>query len=99
MITPISRGTGAPVSLGADITLGGSVFTGVTASTANSYAISGADKLTLATPTGARSSSVRVDFGIRTTISSELSGTSGFTKTGNGTLVLGNNANTYTVRS
>ena len=51
-------GTGASVSLGADITLGGLVFAGVTTPTLNSYAISGANKLTLATPSGARSPSV-----------------------------------------
>ena len=91
-------GTGAEVSLGSDVTLGGLVFTGVSFASRNDYLISSstANKLTLATPSGARAPSLHVDTGIRATISAELAGTAGFTKTGNGTLVLTNNANSLT---
>lgn len=89
-------GTGADVSLGNDITLGGLVFTGVTFASRNDYLISSstANKLTLAKPAGLAAPSLRVDLGARVTISAQLAGTSGFTKTGNGTLVLTNISNT-----
>jgi autotransporter-associated beta strand protein len=89
-------GTGAEVALGSDITLGGLVFTGITAATRNDYKISGSNKLTFATPSGSRSPSLRVDFGYRATLAVEVSGVSGLTKTGNGTLVLTNDANSIT---
>jgi autotransporter-associated beta strand protein len=89
-------GTGASVALGSDVTLGGLVFTGISAATRNDYSISGSNKLTFATPSGARSPSLRVDHGYRATIGAEVSGTVGLTKTGNGTLVLTNNANSIT---
>ncbi len=89
-------GTGAEVTLGSDITLGGLVFTGISTATGNDYKISGTNKLTFATPSGARSPSLRVDLGYRATLGADVSGTVGFTKTGDGTLVLTNNANSIT---
>ena len=86
-------GTGAEITLGENITVGGLVFTGVDFATRNDYALTGA-RLTLAAPAGINAPTLRVDLGARVTISSQLAGTAGLIKTGNGTLVLTNNTNT-----
>ncbi len=86
-------GTGAEVTLGEDITVGGLVFTGVNFATRNDYKLTGS-RLTLATPVGINAPTLRVDLGARVTIDSQLAGTSGLVKTGNGTLVLTNATNT-----
>ncbi|MFM9000146.1 MAG: beta strand repeat-containing protein, partial [Opitutia bacterium] len=82
-------GTAGTVTLTAPITVGGLNF-GV-----GGYAIASgtsASTLTLAAPTGSNSPVITVNnngFGTnRATIGATLAGTSGFTKTGNGTLVL-----------
>jgi autotransporter-associated beta strand protein len=82
-------GTAGTVNLGEAITVGGLNF-GVTG-----YNITG-DILTLAAPTGTRAPEVAVSVVSRATISSTLAGSAGLTKTGNGTLVLANSANTFT---
>jgi autotransporter-associated beta strand protein len=78
-------GTAGTVALGGPITVGGLNF-GVTG-----YTLSG-NTLTLSPPTGSASPAITVTnngrWTNRATISSALAGTSGFTKTGNGTLVL-----------
>ena len=86
-------GEGAEVTLGENITVGGLVFTGVSFATRNDYALTGST-LTLATPVGLTAPTLRVDLGARVTISSQLAGTDGLIKTGNGTLVLTNLTNT-----
>jgi len=86
-------GTGAEVTLGENITVGGLVFTGVTFATRNDYKLTGS-RLTLAVPVGINAPTLRVDLGARVTIDSQLAGTSGLVKTGDGTLVLTNNTNT-----
>ncbi len=82
----MGAGTAGTVSLSGPITVGGLNF-GVTG-----YTLSGST-LTLAAPTGSSSPVITVTnngtWTNRATISSTLAGTSGFTKTGNGTLVLG----------
>ena len=82
-------GTSGTVTLGGPITVGGLNF-GVTG-----YNITG-DILTLAAPTGTRAPEVAVSAVSLATISSTLAGSAGLTKTGNGTLVLANSANTFT---
>ena len=78
-------GTAGTVVLGGPITVGGLNF-GV-----GGYTLSGST-LTLSPPTGSNSPVISVtnngSWTNRATISSALAGTSGFTKTGNGTLVL-----------
>ena len=86
-------GTGATVTLGENITLGGLVFTGLADATRNDYALDGF-RLTLAAPAGSAAPSVDVETGARATIGSQLAGTAGLVKTGNGTLVLTNSTNT-----
>ena len=90
--TAIFMGTGGSVTLGTGFTVGGLVFTGVTS---GAFSLAG-DTLTLAAPNGAVTPTVSVNTGVRATISSLVAGVSGFTKTGNGTLVLSNNGNTFT---
>ncbi|MEY3852342.1 MAG: hypothetical protein RI910_1322, partial [Verrucomicrobiota bacterium] len=85
-------GTGGAVTLGAGFTVGGLVFTGVTS---GAFSLDG-NTLTLAAPTGAVTPTISVNTGNRATISSLLAGVSGFLKTGDGTLVLSNNGNTFT---
>ena len=86
-------GTAGVVALGEAITVGGLNF-GVTG-----YSITG-NTLTLSPPTGTRAAEVAVTNNgngtNRATLSSLLAGTSGLTKTGNGTLVLTNSANSFT---
>ena len=78
-------GTAGTVALGQPITIGGLNF-GV-----GGYTLSG-NTLTLAAPTGSNGPVIAVNNNgkgtNRATIGSTLAGTSGFTKTGNGTLVL-----------
>jgi autotransporter-associated beta strand protein len=85
-------GTVGTVTLGAPITAGGLIFN------SSGYTIA-SDTLTLAAPSGVQSPIIAVNnngFGTnRATVSSLLAGTSGFTKTGNGTLVLSNNSNSF----
>ena len=90
--TAIFMGTGGSVTLGSGFTVGGLVFTGVTS---GAFSLDGST-LTLAAPTGATTPTVSVNTGVRATISSLVAGVSGLTKTGNGTLVLSNNGNTFT---
>ena len=84
----IFTGTAGTVTLGAPITAGGLTFSNANA---GNYLITG-DTLTLSPATGTASPIIAVNnvgFGTnRATISSLLAGTSGFTKTGNGTLRL-----------
>jgi autotransporter-associated beta strand protein len=90
--TAIFTGTGGAVTLGSGFTVGGLVFTGVTS---GAFSLDG-NTLTRAAPPGAATPTISVNTGNRATISSLLAGVSGFLKTGDGTLVLSNNGNTFT---
>ncbi|MCX6850548.1 MAG: autotransporter-associated beta strand repeat-containing protein [Verrucomicrobia bacterium] len=84
----IFTGTAGTVTLGGPITAGGLTFN------SSGYTIAGGGNiLTLTAPSGVTSPLLAVNnSGLgtnRATISASLAGTSGFTKTGNGTLVLG----------
>ncbi|MEQ1750931.1 MAG: hypothetical protein ABL974_15995, partial [Prosthecobacter sp.] len=85
--TAVFGGAAGTVTLGMPITAGGLTFN------TNGYLLTGST-LTLAPPSGVNSPLVAVNgLGTRATLSSLLSGTSGFTKSGNGTLKLtANNA-------
>src|SRR6476661_3990292 len=77
------------VTLGDPISAGGLTFN------STGYTLTG-NILTLGPLTGATSPIIATNgFNTRATIGSVLSGTSGFTKTGNGTLTLSNNANNF----
>ncbi|NBN94089.1 MAG: hypothetical protein EBV31_00425 [Verrucomicrobia bacterium] len=88
----IFTGAGGSVALANGFTVGGLVFTGVTS---GAFSLDGST-LTLAAPAGAVTPTISVTTGNRATISSLLAGASGFLKTGDGTLVLSNNGNTFT---
>lgn len=79
-------GTAGTVTLGGPITVGGLVFTGA------DYTLTGGT-LTLAAATGAPE--IAVTNGNVATLASVIAGTSGLTKTGEGTLRLTQAANTY----
>lgn len=87
--TAIFGGTAGAVSLGTGITAGGLTFN------TTGYSIQGGT-LTLAPASGSPSSTIRVERFANARIDSILSGGAGLTKTGNGTLILTNNANNYT---
>jgi autotransporter-associated beta strand protein len=80
-------GTAGTATLGAPITIGGLVFAGA------DFTVTG-NTLTLAAASG--SPSISVTNGNVATVSSIVAGTSGLTKTGNGTLRLTNVSNSYT---
>ena len=87
--TGIFSGSAGLVTLSGPITAGGLMFN------TTGYEITG-DTLTLAAPIGAVSPNIAVNgLGNRATISSKLAGTSGFIKSGNGSLVLTNPANSF----
>ena len=84
-------GTAGEVDLGSNVTVGGLVFQ------TTGYDIVGAgNTLTLAAPTGAFAPAISVSLAQSARLSTQLAGTSGFVKIGDGTLVLGNAANTFT---
>jgi len=87
--TAVFGGTAGTVTLGVPVTAGGLRFT------SGGYTLTGST-LTLSPAAGVTSPSIFVSPFIRSTISSQISGTAGLTKTGNGTLVLTNNTNNYT---
>jgi autotransporter-associated beta strand protein len=82
-------GTSGTVSLAEAILAGGLILN------TTGYVVTG-NTLTLSAPAGASSPSVYVRDFTNATVSSLIAGTDGLTKTGNGTLFLTNNANTYT---
>ncbi len=82
-------GTAGVVTVASTVQAGGLVFN------TTGYRLTGGT-ITLAAPTGATSSTIQVDALSSATVESILAGNSGLTKTGNGTLVLTNNANSYT---
>lgn len=90
--TAVFGGTAGTVSLTQPITAGGLFFQ------SSGYVIDG-NTLTLTPAAGSNSPIIQVGaqgvFGHRATINSILAGNKGFTKSGNGTLVLTNNANSF----
>jgi autotransporter-associated beta strand protein len=82
-------GTTGEVTLSGATTIGGLVFTGA------DFSITGST-LTLAAPTGSATPAVSVSAGNRATVTSVVAGTSGLTKTGNGSLLLTNTGNSFT---
>lgn len=91
--TAVFNGGSGTVTLGVPITAGGLTFNN------SDYTIAGGGNvLTLGLPAGTPSPVIAVNntagtFPARAVISAQLDGTSGFTKTGNGTLLLTNNSN------
>lgn len=90
--TAVFGGAAGTLTLQEAITAGGLNFT------SSGYVLTG-NTLTLAPAAGFNSPVIQVGtrgtFGDRATIASLLAGTKGFTKSGNGTLVLTNNGNTF----
>jgi autotransporter-associated beta strand protein len=87
--TAVFTGTSGTVTLGAPIQAGGLTFN------TTGYTLTG-NTLTLGSLTGSPPPIINVAAYTHATIESLLAGTSGLTKTGNGTLFLTNNANSYT---
>ncbi len=88
--TAIFGGTAGTVTLGAPITAGGLTFT------TSGYKIAGAGANIL-TLSGTPQSLINVSgFGTRATIDAQIAGSPQLVKTGDGVLVLTNNANSYT---
>ena len=91
--TAVFNGGSGTVTLGVPITAGGLTFNN------SDYTIAGGGNvLTLGLPAGTPSPVIAVNntagtFPARAVISAQLDGSSGFTKTGNGTLLLSNNSN------
>ena len=87
--TAIFTGTSGTVTLSEAITAGGLTFR------TTGYTLTG-NTLTLAPAAGFTSSLISVDaLGSQAVIASLLAGTSGFTKTGYGSLILSNNSNSF----
>jgi fibronectin-binding autotransporter adhesin len=87
--TAFFGGNAGEVALGSAITAGGLVFG------SDGYVITG-DTLTLAAASGLGSPTINVAAFSHATIASQISGSDGIAKTGNGTLFLTNNTNNYT---
>ncbi|MBA4015748.1 MAG: hypothetical protein C0483_01025 [Pirellula sp.] len=88
--TAVFTGTSGTVTLGAPISAGRLIFN------SSGYSLAGGT-LTLAPDVGVASPVISVNgIGTGATIASLLAGTSGFTKTGDGSLTLTNNSNSFT---